>query len=616
VAGSVTVPAASSITTSGTQAVAIAAQSVGGPGGAAGDISKTLGATAGDPGTPGAVSVGGAGIWIDGGDNFNSIMINPGGSVSAAGLAIGTSGNYQTTITNSGTLTGSVNGTIRPRLNNMPNGVLNSGTELAADVTNQGLLVVSGPGSFGITTVRGDLAQTATGRLVFEADFGTQTADALIVTGSTTVAGAVRIVPRSVLPDRRIGLISLNGPVIDQTLEAERSSLFSYALTQAGNLVSVEAVGADFAPAGAGLSAAQSAVATGLQLVWDAGGNSTFGQIFAGLSAAADAGGSAYPRALDQLSPGASLALDARQSGEAHSFTNALLSCPDFAGTTAHVVETNCAWIRMIGRHTVNDGGGGVRGSTLNTMTWQIGGQQTIAPDLFLAGSLAFQTGWIGSSDSVVTGSGQSGFGGMALKWQPGPWLVAASVMGSYGSYRMSRVVALPGLGGVAKSNPDQSSVAGRLRAAYNVWDDAWYLRPMVSLDIVHARAPAYQETGPAAVSLSYATASQTGVIATPAIEVGRRFDLGEGATLRAYASLGMSFLSNPSWQVRTTFLGAPAGSGSFTTNLPGDRVLGRVSVGAQVLTADAFDLRAQYDGDYGGSMRSHAGTLTLAWRF
>ncbi len=564
----------------------------------------------------GAVSVGGAGIWIDGGDNSNSITINPGGSVTAAGLAIGTSGNYRTTITNSGTITGSVNGAVRPTLNNLTSGVLNSGTELAADVTNQGLLVVAGLGSFGITTVRGDLAQTATGRLVFDADFVSQTGDALIVTGAATLAGNIRIVPRSVLPDRRIGLISLNGPVISQALEAERSSLFSYSLTQTGSLVSVEATGADFAPAGMGLSAAQSAVATGLQSVWDAGGNATFGQIFAGLAAAADAGGSAYPRALDQLSPGATLALGARQSGEAHAFTNALLSCPDFAGTTAHVVETNCTWIRMIGRHTVNDGGGGVRGSTLNTMTWQIGGQQAIAPDLFLAGSLAFQTGWIGGNDSVVTGSGQSGFGGLALKWQPGSWLVAASVMGSYGSYRMSRVVALPGLGGVAKSNPDQSSVAGRLRVAYNVWDDAWYLRPMVSLDIVHARAPGYQESGPAAVSLAYATASQTGVIATPAIEVGRRFDLGEGTTLRAYASLGMSFLSNPSWQVRTAFLGAPPGSGSFTTNLPGDRVLGRVTVGSQLLTADAFDLRAQYDGDYGGSMRSHAGTLTLAWRF
>ena len=451
---------------------------------------------------------------------------------------------------------------------------------------------------------------------MFDVNFATGAADRLLITGAATLAGGVRIIPGNLLPNRRLDLITLGGPVIQQGLEAERSSLFSYLLIQTGNVLSVQAVSTGFAPSGQGLSAAQTATAGALQSVWDAGGNTLFGRIFAGLAAAADAGGTAYPRALNQLSPGVGIVLGARQTGEAHAFTNALLSCPDFAGTTAHVVETECSWIRMIGRRTVNDARSGVGASTLNTMTWQIGGQHAIAPDLFLAGSLAFQTGWIGGADRVVTGSGQSGFAGLAVKWQPGPWLIAGSVMGSYGSYNMSRIITLPGLGGVAKSTPDQSSIAARLRVAYNVWDDVWYVRPMVSLDVVHARVPGYQETGPSGVSLSYDTASQTGLIATPAIEVGRRYDLSEGWTLRAYASLGVSVFSNRDWRVRTAFLGAPAGSGSFVTTLPNDQVLGRVTMGVHVLSAGSFDLRAQYDGDAGGSMRSHAGTLTAALRF
>jgi uncharacterized protein with beta-barrel porin domain len=108
----------------------------------------------------------------------------------------------------------------------------------------------------------------------------------------------------------------------------------------------------------------------------------------------------------------------------------------------------------------------------------------------------------------------------------------------------------------------------------------------------------------------------QTAFVATPAVEVGARVDLAEGRTLRPFATAGLSYYSNSDWRVRSMFIGAPSGSGTFTTTNAEGHTIGRLGAGIQLLGVGSLDLRLQYDGEFGANRASNGGLLTMAWRF
>ena len=133
---------------------------------------------------------------------------------------------------------------------------------------------------------------------------------------------------------------------------------------------------------------------------------------------------------------------------------------------------------------------------------------------------------------------------------------------------------------------------------------------------MIYAKGNAYGESSASGLTLNVDSSDQTVFIGTPAIEAGKRFDLGNGTTLRAFATAGISFLSQDSWDVQSQFQGVPPGVGSFTTSVPSPNIVGRLNLGAQVLSANGFDARLQYDGEYSGSVISNAGLLTLGVHF
>jgi outer membrane autotransporter protein len=378
----------------------------------------------------------------------------------------------------------------------------------------------------------------------------------------------------------------------------------------------LSATSADFARGDFSLSRSQRAVAAGLQSVWDVGGNAAFGPLFALLDRDASSSGAAYDRDLDQLSPGASVALGAQQPAETHNFLNAMLSCPQFQGQTALVKEGGCAWARVIGHAVSQRATDGIPGFTGNNVTYQLGGEAGIAPDWLVTGSLAVQTSTFSSSNATSQGNGQSGYGGVGVKWQPGPWLVALAVAGSYGSFSTERSIALAGFAGIATASPVIESVATRVRLARSFDQGEWYVRSYLDLDLIHTHAPAFNESGPAPIGLAVLAANQTTFVGAPAIEVGRRIDLADGKTLRPFVLAGVSFYSNSDWRVRASFAGAPSAASSFTTTIPEGQVIGRAGAGVQFLGFRNFDFRLQYDGEFGANRSSNGGYLTGAVRF
>jgi len=568
----------------------------------------------------------GVGIWVDGGFwgsgvTSNLITVDAGSLVyspevqTKPGYAILYSGSASLNVTNAGTIGGSYD--------LGPNGVLNNTgtmylatTARSATLSNSGLVLVGAAPGFTGATIQGDFVQTASGVTGIDLDFNGRRSDTLLIQGNATLAGRVRALPSAVLPNVALPFLTVTGAV-NGALAAETSPVFGYAVTRAGNTLSISATSADFTPAGFVLPANYRAVAGHLQSAWDRGGNADLAALFAALgNAAATGGAGAYTANLRQISPDSSFSPGAHATPSAQNFANATLSCPTFEGTTAMLVEGDCGWMRVTGRRAAQDSGNGTNRFRVDTTTWQIGGQKQIGNGWLIGGSLAYDVNWVSSDDKLNTAKGQGGYAAAMVKYQTGPWLFAASAFGGAGSYSTSRIITLPGFGSVAKGSPDTANVGLLLRAAFTIGHEDFYLRPSLSLTTTYARSGAYRENGAGALNLSIDSASQTNAILTPMLEIGGRIALADSMLLRPFMAVGVNLLSSGSWRQTGRLVAAPAGTGGFTTTLPIDQVVGRVTVGAQLYSGRDIDLRLQYDGEYGGRLSAHGGSFVASLRF
>ena len=606
VSGTIATPAAN--------AVGIFAQSQGrtsGGGSANGTVTMTIGSL-----LQGGSGANGYGIWIDSGTTGNLVTIGDLGNVSAAsGNAIHYSGDALLNVHNGGTLSGNVQLSGGAGTGTVTNtAIFAMGDRSVAHVVNAGVLTMGSPGDFSASRIEGSLTQTAPGVLVVDADFAGGRSDTLRVAGPVTLDGRVRprlvtILPGSVLPFLRVD------GAISGALAGEDSPVFRYAVTRAGGSFLIGPTSANFLPAGFALGDTRAAVAAHVQGAWNAGGNTATAPLFALLGNAAALGPGPYAAALRQLSPDSTFAAGARAAAGAQAFASTALSCPRFDGTTAMLTEGQCAWLRVTGWRTSQDSDNGLTRFRVDTTTWQIGGQKSLGEGWLLGGSLAYETSWLSSADALNTGKGQGGHAAVTLKYQTGPWLFAAAGFGGAGSFSTFRVITLPGFGSVAKGSPATAQVGLLLRAAYTIGREDFYLRPMLSMAATHARSGAYREQG-GTLNLAVDAASQGNATLSPMLEVGGRVALDADTLLRPFLAIGIDLNSATSWSQTARLAIAPAGAGVFTTRVPVDRVLGRVTLGAQLYTGREVDLRLQYDGGYGGSLMTHAGSVVVSARF
>jgi uncharacterized protein YhjY with autotransporter beta-barrel domain len=608
--GAVSVAVGGAVVTSGNNAIGIFAQSAASDG--AGAVTVNIGGSvSGGSGTQGA------GVHIDGGNAGNAVTVSSSGSLSAlSGNAVTYSGNFAPTVTNAGTSQG--NFLLRPNLGALGqltnSGTLIAGNLLDANVSNSGRLSMFHPTSaFATTVITGNYSQSSTGTTIIGGDLTAGTSDRLQITGSAVLDGRVSFNFRTMRPNQSVTVLTADGGITGRLTADNGPGLFSYQLQQTGNAVSVSVAGANLASPSFGLNASQTAVANGLQNIWNAGGG-TFDGLFAALQSAAASG--SYGDALSKLSPGVALAPAARSRDNVQEFSNNLMSCPVFETDSALVGETQCSWARVGGRLTNQSTSGGIAGFNNWLMNYQVGAQVEIAPDWFLGGSLAYQQSWLSGTDGRVSSNGTGGSVGVVLKRELGPWLFAGSLGGSMNWYDTRRTIAIPGLAPtVAYGNSTVLSGQARLRAAYSLAFQDWYVRPYADVDLIHVSVPGYSETGAGALGLTYDTASQWNVAFSPTMEVGGRINLQGGHTFRPYASAGLTAFTNSNW-TSTARLQGGLGAGSFTSTLATDPVVARFSAGFQLMTKDSFDFRLTYDGAFSEHTVSNALSLKAAMRF
>jgi hypothetical protein len=669
--GQVSVSVDASINTTGNNAFGIVAQSIGGGGGLggfgtngfAGSINANASGTGGNvqvtqSGTLNATGVGstgilaqsqgpsgngtvtvnvngsvqggsanGSGVWI--GDGYNNVLnVGTSGSISAlSGVGVLYDGDNYTsngsvlTINNSGVILGSVNcyttgsgaacnGNL-PDVSNVQTGTLADATVYQANVDNAGLLVIGTPGRFNTTTVAGNFWQQTGGVLRTTADFDQLRSNRLVVQGNSVLGGAVDVNATSLLPNREVTVLTAQGPAQGQ-LQAVDSPVIDYATRQSGQDYRVHAAGADFNAASMDLKHNQAKVAQNVQRAWDAGGNSAFGPLFAALDQASRQGASTYQQSMSDLSPGVALAPAMQMQASMARFNGGMMSCPAFSGSDALTGERNCLWGQVTGRSTHQDGTGGTSNFNYDSVTYQFGGQREFRPDWFIGASGAYQSDQLRGQDGRVTGDGDSGYVGVVLKHQAGPWTFSGALGGGYGSYDLDRNIGISGMQSTAKGSPDVYSMGTKLRAARTFTPSSnFYLKPYVDLDATYARMPGYDESGNT-LHLSVDGSDQFVMALSPMLEIGGRAELGNGATMRPYAYAGASFLSNDKWTTSAHFQGAPDGTGSFNTTMEADSVIARIGAGLQVTTAKGVDFRLQYDGELSSKIASHSGTLRV----
>lgn len=426
----------------------------------------------------------------------------------------------------------------------------------------------------------------------------------MTVAGSADLAGRVRPLISSVLPNVELRFLSVAGPVTG-TVQGESTEIFSYQVSRKGGDFSV-AANADFTPAGYNLWRNIAAVANHLQAAWDAGGNWTRPALRHTRQPRRPGGESAYSAALRQISPSASMAPGARITAGARAFANAALSCPQFEGTTAMLREGECVWATLTGRTASQSGTEGLELPMPRSL--QAGGQRALGGGRFLGGSIAQKTLALPPPMGRNSGHGQAGYAAVTAKCtRPGP--------GCSRRRRRRRRVQQHAHHHAARLRQHRSRQPRPVQCACcasrptSVGGEELYLRPSMTLSLIHARSSAYRESGAGVLNLEVASASSTVGAMTPALEVGGRVNFANGVVMRLFTSAGVSSLSSGQWSQDSRLVSSPsAARASLQPRCGRIRWWAAWSPAPRSSRIDRLEVRLQYEGEYSANLTAMAG--------
>jgi len=644
----IAVDANAEVRTSGMNAPAILAMSIGGGGvfndGAlyqydtpgqqpayGGTVSISLGqgaaVTAGGAGSPAVVALSNGAY---GGGGAISINLAPGSILSADNssgmgiIAITPLGS--TTITNAGTIqaktainapgpaTVNNNGLVAgdvlvgsgSRFNNNAGAHLHSGATFQGALNNAGTLSPGGQGVYQATRIEGALHSTGTYRP--DLDFGGGRSDMISVAQASSFGGTVKPVLHNPIKDVWLDIAHFD--VLQTSMPATQSDspLFSYTLRNGGSQgwsdPSISA-SADFTPAGFSISDDRARIAGWLQALWDtapSGGASVFDK-FTGVQTSEQ-----YEDTLNRVAHDGQFARAANAMHFSYVSMNRLMSCPRFVDSGTIVREGDCAWGRIDRSWTRRGQTAGDESYRIRQSLITLGGQREIHPNWFLGGSLGYSRG--DTSSPGVSADSDTFAGGIALKYNRAPWQLAAAVHGGFEKSRMSRST----LDGVASSRPKTFFISGRLRVAYEISRVSWYVRPYVDLDMSHVRQKGYQEQGSGLFNLEVHGQGNTSFMVSPMIEVGGRTDLRNGAVLRSYLAAGGSFLSGGDVVTTMRPVGFDIAPFSLKSGMPSS--YGNVSAGLEYISPQGLELKMEYSLRAGPQYRDQTLAARAAYRF
>lgn len=557
------------------------------------------------------------GVWvnIDKSASVLASMDSGTGILAPAGITVNNNGLIQSktaisaaqavVVNNNGIIQGNVVLTGNGVFNNNAGGKLWSGaTVQTTRLNNAGTLNPGGPGQFLETRIAGSLNQQ-TGIYAPDLDFAAHKSDFIRVTDTVTFGGMISPLVRNPVKDVWLGIAHFDqAPAVAATPKLASTPLFSLNMKDRYGGKQDPSISVDFKPFTFATNQDQGNVIGHLQELWDMA-DSRSGSLFdpfVGVQSAQQ-----YQQTLGAIAHDGQFARAANQVHETFASMNRLMSCPMFVGEGVLLRESDCVWGRVNTnwvqrRMTYSDNDYHIRQTAL-----QVGAQKEIMRDWFAAASFSY--GFGDMSSSRVTGTNDTFSGGIALKHTIGPWQFATAIHGGFETSDVERYT----LGGIATSRPKSSFIAARLRAAYEVEMHEWYLRPYVDLDINHIKLSGYREYGADIFDLRVFGHSNTSIMVTPSLEIGGRTNFGD-TTLRSYLTLGASFLSGGA--VTTQMKLDKFNLAPFALTTGASSVYGNFSAGLEWITDEGFALRGEYGLRVGDHYLDQSAVLRAAYHF
>ncbi|WP_171946426.1 autotransporter outer membrane beta-barrel domain-containing protein [Hyphomicrobium sp. CS1GBMeth3] len=608
-AGNVTIDSTGSISALNTNGIGIFARSLAfGSGAEAGDVAINIlsGSVTGGSGF-------GYGVGID---NGNDNTITNHGTISAlSGLAVrGAFGNE--TLDNSGIIVGNVDlGAGANRFNNKVGGTYQSGAYAYLGAgntfTNDGDVTPGGTGAIQTSLLFGDFVQSAAGTYTVDVDWSTTNADVIDVMGSAELAGTVVAAPINFLSGggltRQFLILQAAGGAVDNGISVADTAAVDYDVVFDANGQDVYLkVAIDFRGNGA-LNANQTAIAENINAIQTAGNSPGFIPVATALTMLPTQ--AALVDALDQLSPELFSYANIETLFAAEQFSQDLLSCSVADGSgAAFIRQGQCIWARGRARFLDLDATADNVGADSTVGSFSGGVQLALATDWRLAlaagyDSISLDAGPRASAD------GDRAHLGVAVKYNPGPLLLAAAASGGWSAFDTRRTIAFGGFNDTATGDSDVNYASGRLHAAVLLDQGSWYLKPLVDGTVTYIDADGVAERGGSA-ALTVGGTSDTIYAVSPALEIGGEMRFSELSVLRPFLRAGVTWRAGDSLDLAASFATAPAGVGPFTIATALDDVLADVSAGVDLINAGGAVLRVQYDGRFGEDTAQNSASL------
>ena len=248
-------------------------------------------------------------------------------------------------------------------------------------------------------------------------------------------------------------------------------------------------------------------------------------------------------------------------------------------------------------------------------MFFSAGAQLNLGGDWRLGGGIGFEQSDLRTSSNATSDGDRLHLGGV-VKYNPGPWLFAATVTGGHGWHDNERHVSFGGFNSTATSKTDSGFVSGRLTGAYLMSLGHAYLKPEIDVAVTHLNRDAYTESGAGGIALSVAGVSDTIVSVSPSLEFGFELPLTGGGVVRPFIRAGATWLDNDQFVTTASFADAPAAIAPFSITTSVDKVVADLAAGIDLIGSEGMVLRLQYDGRFGEDTEQHSGTAKLSVPF
>lgn len=565
-------------------------------------------------------------IMISGGStnasNPNTVTIGVNGRVSTGNAPYGTgivSDFGYTNVINNGSLQGSIMlGSTPGELINTSTGTYYGGNTIVVSNNsfhNYGLFSIGQLNTISQSNLTGRYYQHEGGRLAISIDsLKAIKNDYLEVNGNAIVGGTVRPLARSLLPGAMPFLTATN---LVSTANVIDAHLFDWTLTTSGNRLIITPTG-NFSPAGYVLTPNQRALANYLARGW-MNADRSLAQVFGYLHEIPFGDHLNYQGILNQLS-GQVLNSQAVQMKTA--FASSLsysMSCPLLHSQSGDMKQTDCSWGFVSGNLTDQSSNG------------SNASYQSIAGAVRFGAQKAFDQDWttgfaVGYGTNKLTSAGFSSTGNavdvsISASKAISQWSFGTSLAYAQGWFSNSRTPQLFGLGAadsLATTYGSKSGLYGlgwRVRSAYELPLNNFYIKPYVDLDLIYTKQPGYSETS-GILALKAGSSDQINFVATPMVEIGSNWLIAGNISMRGYLSAGASFLPNNRISTQMTFMNAIGSNGSFNIVTNGPNAFGIVKAGLQAFETETFEIRAEYGIQAGQGYFSQSLGANLIYRF